>query len=224
MQFTSSYGAGITPPKLTLADINQFHFIRSQTFHGVENWGEDDLNKAIKTLEAFFKELGNEFSRQYAIKTYGEALLNLNKHALPDLAGEMFTNSNDSIALRTSRFPDKTYKGEIYAEVNVRSGRLLVHIDDNGLGINPFVEAKLFTRNPEEGIPDPKYRTKKQVRETDKKILICGKEGEGLAQLKNFMSLLGGAYDYINKGHLKGATFWYSVPLSSIASPLEDVR
>jgi hypothetical protein len=217
-------GLGINPPKLTYQDINQFHFIRSGMFEGVEKWGEDDLNKSIKTLEEFFKELGNEFSRQYATKTYGEALLNLNKHYLPDLAGEMFTNASDSIVLRASKFPDPNYRGEIYLGINVRSGILQVHIEDNGLGINPFVEAKLFTRNPEEGIPDQSYRTKREIREKDKKILICGQKGSGLAQLKDFMTLVRGKCDYRNKGHLKGASFWYSVPLTSIASPLEDMR
>ena len=112
----------------------------------------------------------------------------------------LVTNALDSIIVKANQDPD--YTGTL--EINVNSDFLetTIHIEDNGLGIDPEVEDKLFKE---------KVDSKKKNDDS-----TYGKEGLHLIQIRDYTEELGGTYDFENHGKNKGARFFCKVPTRSL--------
>ena len=131
-----------------------------------------------------------------ALKQIAEAI----KPIKLGLVRELLYNASDSIML-----DGKSDTGTIEVTIDKSDG-IYISVRDNGQGIDPQVEPYLFQWMPATLVPE---RLLKMNMPQD---LLNGRLGDGLRQLKDYVSGIGGAVGYENFGEHNGALFWLRIP------------
>jgi len=112
----------------------------------------------------------------------------------------LIPNASDSVVERALiEGPSFEVEVGLRACYNPESDLYQFEIEDNGMGIDPKVELFLFSGR----MGSKKKRDKRMI----------GGGGEGLSIVLREVTFRGGHIDYVNKGLMQGAKFWYSVPL-----------
>ena len=111
-------------------------------------------------------------------------------------------NASDSLMLMFQRYPK--HVAELAVRVRANETHVGLEVEDNGTGIDPAVEHRLFIEE---------IRSKKRGKLKD---VYHGGQGIHLYEAKKIIDDLGGRIGHINKGKNRGALFWYEVPLENL--------
>ena len=139
--------------------------------------------------------------------------LTMERHAeLRYQISQLVQNSIDSLSLKGG----KTLNGEGWVNIDFESDgeQFHVRVEDNGLGIDPVMEAHLYGVLNDK--PDLVNRKGALADKLD--VFVVGAAGIGLHDNKHFAEGLGGRVFYKNKGTDVGAVFGFSLPLTAMTA------
>ena len=170
-----------------------YDFRRTATFH---REGERWVKETYYALSDALARFRAQFSAEYPETQWADMDLRL------FVDPSYMANAIDSMVLRDRLEPG--FPGQIRISYSIDSD-LRLEVEDNGMGVNPDLE-ELLHKVP---ILSAKSDVKTQG-------IIWGAKGSHLYRSAKIISGLGGNTGFKNKGHKKGAIFWYEVPARQV--------